>query len=60
MIVAGIGLWVVRIPLSYLFGKIMGMDISIIWIVMGADLVVRFFISLFIYKKKNIYEANLL
>lgn len=60
MIVAGIGLWVVRIPFSYLFAKILGMDISVIWVVMGADLVVRFFISLFIYKKKNIYEASLL
>lgn len=58
MIVAGIGLWGVRIPLSLLLTYYFHMSIIAIWLVMGADLIVRFFLSFTLYKTKNIFEKS--
>lgn len=58
MIVAGIGLWGVRIPLSLLFTYYFHMNIIAIWLVMGADLIVRFILSFTVYKTKNIFEKS--
>lgn len=56
MIVAGIGLWCVRIPLSLLLTYYFHMNIVAIWLVMGADLIVRFILSFTLYKTKAIFE----
>ncbi|WIV11260.1 MATE family efflux transporter [Proteiniborus sp. MB09-C3] len=60
MIVAGVGIWGIRIPFALLMTYYFKLDIKAIWIVMGVDLVCRFFLSLFIYKTKDIYEQELL
>ncbi len=60
MIVAGVGIWGIRIPFALLMTYYFKLDIKAIWIVMGIDLVCRFFLSLFIYKTKDIYEQELI
>lgn len=59
MIVAGVGLWGIRIPLAILVGNVLNLDIIALWIVMGLDLIVRFVLSFILYKTKNIYKQEL-
>lgn len=60
MLVAGIGLWGVRVPLVLFVAYGLKLSIVAIWSVFCIDLVVRFFICLTIYKTKNIYENKLI
>ncbi|WFA09933.1 MATE family efflux transporter [Tissierella sp. Yu-01] len=60
MIVAGIGLWVIRIPLVLIMTNVLGAGIHWIWIVMGIDLIFRFFLSYIIFKKKDIFNNEVL
>lgn len=50
MIVAGAGLWGVRIPFALILTYYFKLDVKAIWVVMGIDLVFRFILSLIIYK----------
>lgn len=56
MINAGIGLWLIRIPLVLLMTYVLGGEIHWIWIIMGIDLVFRFFLSYATFKKKDIFN----
>ncbi|NLG37782.1 MAG: MATE family efflux transporter [Clostridiales bacterium] len=56
MVVAGLGLWGVRIPLAFVLTGCFHMGITAIWIVLGLDLVFRFILSLILYRTKNIYR----
>lgn len=58
MIVAGIGLWGIRIPVSLILINYFNMGIVSIWVVMCIDLVFRFILSVVLYKTKNIYEVQ--
>ena len=58
MWVTGTGIWVIRIPYVLIVTYVFHLDIQFIWIGFCADLIVRFIISLILYKKKNIYEAS--
>lgn len=60
MIVAMVGLWGIRIPLSWAFTRFFNYGIAAIWFVMCADLTVRYILSLILYKTRNIYDAKLL
>ena len=60
MVVAGIGLWGVRVPLALLMTYVFKQSIIAIWVVMCIDLVFRFFICFFYYRSKNIYESHLM
>ncbi len=60
MIVAGAGIWGIRIPFALILTYYFKLDVKAIWIVMGVDLVFRFFLSLIIYKTKDIYDQELL
>ncbi len=60
MIVAGAGLWGVRIPFAFIMTYYFKFDVMAIWIVMGVDLIFRFILSLTIYKTKDIYKQDLL
>ncbi len=51
MLVAGTGLWAVRVPLAFLLTKVFGTDIMGVWFAMTLDLFVRFGLSLFRYRK---------
>ena len=59
MLVAGVGIWIIRIPLTLLVTYKFNMSIKAIWIVMGVDLVVRFVLSLALYKTRNLYHKPL-
>lgn len=59
MLVAGVGLWVVRIPISLILTYYFKMNIIAIWMVMAADLIFRFGFSYVLYKSKNIYNRSL-
>jgi len=59
MIVAGTGLWVIRIPLALILTYYFKFDVVAIWVVMGVDLIFRFILSLILYKSKDIYSQEL-
>lgn len=56
MVVAGIGLWVIRVPLALIMTYMFKKTIVAIWVVMCVDLVFRFFAYLFYYRSRNIYK----
>ena len=49
MIIGGTGLWLVRLPLSYLLSLYFGLGIMGVWLAMTADLLLRFAMSVFRY-----------
>jgi Na+-driven multidrug efflux pump len=59
MIVAGIGLWGIRIPLSWIMTRYFSFGIISIWVVMCIDLAFRFILSSILYRTRNIYEKEL-
>lgn len=59
MIVAGAGLWGIRIPFSIILTKFYHMSIVAIWSVMCIDLGFRFIFSLVLYKTRDLYEHRL-
>ncbi len=56
MLNVGIGIWIIRIPLVLIFTYLLRLEIHFIWISMGIDLIVRFFLSYFTLKKKDIFS----
>jgi putative MATE family efflux protein len=59
MYVAAVGLWGIRVPLTLILTYKFHLSIIAIWIVMGIDLIVRFILSFAIYRKKDIYNREL-
>lgn len=59
MIVAGIGLWGIRVPFTLAAVYLFKFSIISIWIVMSIDMTFRFLLNLTLYKKKNIYDKVL-
>ncbi|MGL5438875.1 MAG: MATE family efflux transporter [Filifactoraceae bacterium] len=60
MYVAAIGLWGIRIPLSLISTYVLGYGIIPVWIIIDIDVLSRFCISLYMYKRYNIYQKNIL
>lgn len=60
MTIAGIGIWVIRVPLVLIVAYKLKLSIVAIWSVFCVDLCVRFIICFIMYKRKNIYEKNLI
>lgn len=60
MLVAGLGLWGIRVPLVLIVAYGMKFSIVAIWSVFCIDLCIRFIICFVMYKRKNIYEKNLI
>lgn len=58
MIIAGVGLWFVRIPLVIYYTYWIKGEIHWIWVIFGIDLVFRFLLSFYIFKKKDIFNNN--
>lgn len=58
MIVAGTGLWLIRIPISFLLYRYFNIEVTAIWVVMSVDLVFRFFFSYSLYKKYDIHNNS--
>lgn len=59
MLVAGTGLWGIRVPFTLVVVYLLKLPIIGIWVVMCIDLVFRFLFNLVLYKKKNIYDKTL-
>ena len=53
MYIGGVGLWLVRLPLSFLLSITFGMGIMGVWVAMTIDLVVRFCLSAYRYTRGN-------
>ena len=60
MIVAGIGLWGIRVPFSLLMAYYFKKDIVALWIIIGIDMASRLITSYIIYKSKDIYSGELI
>lgn len=60
MINAGIGIWLIRLPLSYVFGIVMGYGVMGVWVAMTLDIVIRFFLNLRLYIKGNWKRVELI
>lgn len=60
MIVAGIGLWGIRVPLTLIFTYALKFSIVSIWITMSIDLTFRFFLCLILFKKYDIYQSRII
>lgn len=56
MIIAGIGLWGIRIPLALVLTNVFNVSIIGIWVVVCIDQTVRFILSYVFYRRKRIWE----
>jgi len=59
MLVAGTGLWGIRVPFTLVVVYILKLPIVAIWVVMCIDLIFRFLFNLVLYRRKNIYDKVL-
>ena len=53
MLVAGFGIWIVRIPLCMLAAYVLRLPLTIIWIIIAMDQVSRFLLSVGLYYRIN-------
>lgn len=60
MLNAAIGLWAIRVPFVLSMAFIFKADIIWIWIGIGMDMCFRFIFSYFYYKKKDIFEKDII
>ena len=62
MIVAGFGIWVVRIPLCLIVAFLLKLPITLIWIVIALDQLSRFGLSVILYRRfgKEVYDGSAL
>lgn len=58
MITAFSGLWGVRVPFTLLFTYTFKLNIIFIWAAMGMDLIFRFFLSYYLYKRRDIFNTQ--
>ncbi|MEG2088329.1 MAG: MATE family efflux transporter [Angelakisella sp.] len=58
MLIAGIGLWGVRIPLALLLTNVFHTSIVSIWVVVCIDQTVRFILSYLFYRKRKIWDET--
>lgn len=59
MIVAGAGLWGIRIPMALICAYWLKLDIIYIWAAICIDLIFRFILSFILYKTKDIYDGKI-
>ena len=58
MYIAGVGIWLIRIPAAYVGVYVFNLDIIFIWFCIASDQLIRFLLSFFIYRKKRIWDFN--
>jgi Na+-driven multidrug efflux pump len=58
MVNVGVGLWIVRVPLVLFMTYVMDAGIEWIWLMMGVDLLVRFILAIFTYRRKDIFNST--
>ena len=57
MMVSFVGIWLVRVPLAFIFGWVLHLDIHFIWIAIALDQVSRLAISFFVFKHKKVIKT---
>ena len=57
MAVSFVGIWVVRVPLAFLFGWILHLDIAFIWIAIALDQITRLVLSMLIFYRKKVINT---
>lgn len=60
MVTAFAGLWGIRVPFTILFTYLLKLNVVFIWGAMGLDLIFRFFLSYYLYKRKDIFKSSTL
>lgn len=58
MLIAGIGLWGVRVPFALLAYYVFGAGIEVIWSIIALDQTLRFVLSYVFYKRKDIWRIQ--
>ena len=53
MLVAGFGIWIVRIPLCMLAAYVLGLPLTAVWLIIAVDQVSRFLLSAVLYYRIN-------
>lgn len=53
MINAGIGIWLIRVPFSYILGVHMGYGVIGVWLAISLDVIIRFFLNWRIYRRDD-------
>lgn len=51
MLVAGFGIWIVRIPCSILAAYVLHLPLTAIWLIIAADQLSRFLLSVYLYRR---------
>lgn len=59
MMISFIGIWCVRVLISVVFGKLLGWDISFVWIAIALDQIVRILLSIGVFQKKRVIDRVL-
>lgn len=57
MYISFIGIWVIRVPLVFVFGSVLKADIRFIWWIIVLDQVVRFVLSIIYLKRKDVLHS---
>lgn len=57
MYIAGTGIWLIRIPISLLVAYVLKIDIIYIWLAIVFDQIIRFLLSYFFFKRKDIINT---
>ena len=58
MIISFLGIWVIRVPLAFLFAYILKLDIIFVWFSMAADQITKCTISAVIFKVKKVNQIK--
>lgn len=59
-LVSGSGILGVRLGLTFLFALVFKLPLFFIWIAIAVDILFRFFFSVYLFKKKNIFHHHLI
>lgn len=57
MLITFVGIWCVRVPISFICGWVLHWDIKWIWIAIALDQIVRILLSMIIFKKKRVLHV---
>lgn len=56
MYAAGVGLYMVRVPIALLAAYVLGLSINVVFLAIGIDMTVRLILNSFLYYSINVYE----
>ncbi len=57
MTVSFVGIWLVRVPLAFLFGWVLHLEIHFIWFAIALDQIVRLALSFTLFRRKRVIDT---